>query len=304
MTTSRAVFSGETQIGRSLVREEGLPVGDHVEILDWERASHIVETASAHAVLTCACRHHHSHLGTACERPLRACLTFNYSAEMLVRNGIAEPISMNESMAILAQSKDAGLAQTADNVQRQVSYICNCCGCCCGMMTAIRRFDIRNAIVSSNWISEVDLARCNGCGRCVKACPTQAIEIIQGEPQGNKRPRWAVRDADLCLGCGVCYGACTHGAMHLQPREQRVFTPETTFDRMVAMAIERGKLAELILDNTEGWGYQALGRMIQVLEATPPYKAARAVKPLRSAFLNTIVSGVKASSGKAKEIMG
>ena len=300
---ARAVFSGETQIGRSLVREEGLPVGDHVEILDWERASHIVETASSHAVSTCACRHHHSHLGTACERPQRTCLTFNYSAEMLVRNGIAEPISMSESMAILAQSKDAGLAQTADNVQRQVSYICNCCGCCCGMMTAIRRFDIRNAIVSSNWISEVDLARCNGCGRCVKACPTQAIEIVQGEPQGYKRPRWAVRDADLCLGCGVCYGACTHGAMHLQPREQRVFTPETTFDRMVAMAIERGKLAELILDNTEGWGYQALGRMIQVLEATPPYKAARAVKPLRSAFLNTIVSGVKASSGKAKDIM-
>ena len=37
-----------------------------------------------------------------------------------------------------------------------------------------------------------------------------------------------------------------------------MFTPETTFDRMVAMAIERGKLADLILDNTEGWGYQAL----------------------------------------------
>ena len=35
---ARAVFSGETQIGRSLVREEGLPTGDHVEILDWERA--------------------------------------------------------------------------------------------------------------------------------------------------------------------------------------------------------------------------------------------------------------------------
>ena len=87
-----------------------------MEILDWERASHIVETASLHAVSTCACRHHHSHLGTACQRPQRTCLTFNYTAEMLVRNGIAEPISVSESIAILAQSKDAGLAQTADNV--------------------------------------------------------------------------------------------------------------------------------------------------------------------------------------------
>jgi hypothetical protein len=73
---------------------------------------------------------------------------------------------------------------------------------------------------------------------------------------------------------------------------------------MVAMAIERGKLADLILDNTEGWGYHALGRIVQVIEATPPWKAARAVKPLRSVFLNAVVSGVKASAGQAKQVVG
>jgi formate hydrogenlyase subunit 6/NADH:ubiquinone oxidoreductase subunit I len=302
----RSVFTGETQIGRSLAREEALVSGDHVEILDWERASHLIETASAHAVSTCACRHHHSHLGTACERPQRTCLTLNHGAELLARNGIAERIDVHEAMQILEISKKAGLAQTGDNVQHKVSYICNCCPCCCGMMTAIRRFDIKNAIVSSNWISEIDLERCSGCGLCVAACPTAAIEIVVGEAEeGRKKPpRWAVREADLCLGCGVCYGLCHRGAMHLRPREQRVFTPETTFDRMVAMAIERGKLADLILDNTEGWGYHALGRIIQVIEATPPYKSARAIKPLRSAFLNAVVSGVKASAGQAKEVVG
>jgi hypothetical protein len=97
---------------------------------------------------------------------------------------------------------------------------------------------------------------------------------------------------------------CHRGALHLRPRAQRVFTPETTFDRMVAMAIERGKLADLILDNTEGWGYHALGRIVQVIEATPPWKSARAVKPLRSAFLNAVVAGAKASAGQAKEVVG
>jgi ferredoxin len=300
---ARAVFAGETQIGRSLVREEALLTADHVEILDWERASHIVESATSHAVSLCACRHHHSHLGTACDKPQRTCMTFNYGADMLVRNGIAEPISRAEAVQLLAECKEAGLAQTADNVQHNVSYICNCCGCCCGMMGAIRTFDLRHAIVSSNWISDIDLARCNGCGRCAKACPVQAIDIVVGEPQGNKRPRCAVRDADLCLGCGVCYAACKHGAMHMVPRQQRVFTPETTFDRIVAMAIERGKLADLIMDNTEGMGFMALGRIIQVLEKLPPYKAAMAVQPLKSSFLNTVVSGVKASSGKAKSIV-
>lgn len=54
----------------------------------------MIETASAHAVSTCACRHHHSHLGTACEWPQRTCLTLNYGAELLACNGIAERIDV------------------------------------------------------------------------------------------------------------------------------------------------------------------------------------------------------------------
>ena len=95
----RSVFTGETQIGRSLAREEALVSGDHVEILDWERASHLIESASAHAVSTCACRHHHSHLGTACERPQRTCLTLNYGAELLAR--IREDLQLDVAMVDL-----------------------------------------------------------------------------------------------------------------------------------------------------------------------------------------------------------
>ena len=143
-----SVFTQQTQVGRSLVNEESLIEGDYVEILDWERASHIVSSASAASVGICQCRHKASHLGKACDKPQRTCLTLNWAAESMARSGHAQPISISEAMVILEECKEAGLAQTGDNVQRNPMYICNCCGCCCGFMDAIKRFDIRNAIVS------------------------------------------------------------------------------------------------------------------------------------------------------------
>lgn len=299
---AHAVFAGQTQIGRALAREEALPAGDHSEILDWERAEQIVATASSHAVSLCACRNHAQQAGHPCEHPMRTCLSLNLGADVLVRQGIAEPISRSEAMGILEQSKAAGLAQTGDNVQQNVSYICNCCGCSCGMMNAIRRFDIRNAIVTSNWIATIDPERCNGCSRCAKVCPVSAITISKGEVDGRRR-NWAVRDPDLCLGCGVCYSACRRGALSMRRRERRVFTPESTFERIVAMAIERGKLGDLLLDNLEGWGYQALARVVQTIERTPLSDAVNAIAPLKSVFLSTIVRAARSSGGEASALV-
>jgi ferredoxin len=299
---AHAVFAGQTQIGRALVREEALPEGDHTEVLDWERASHIVETARSHAVSLCACRHHAAQAGHACEHPMRTCLSLNLGADVLARQGIAEPITRREAMGILEEAKAAGLAQTGDNVQRDVSYICNCCGCSCGMMNAIKRFEIHNAIVTSSYIAEIDPERCNGCTRCVKACPVGAISISVTD-EGGRRHKWAMRDADLCLGCGVCTAQCRRGALTMRRRDRRIFTPETTFDRIVVMAIERGKLGDLLLDNLEGWGGEALGRIVHVLEHTPVAAALASIDPLKSIFLKTMVQAARATGGKGAALV-
>jgi len=289
---ARSVFQGQTQIGRSLVREEAITEENYTEILDWERASHIIKSASAIAVSLCACRHKASHMGHACDRPQEVCLTFNYSADMLTRNGMGRTITTDEAMRILLMCKEQGLAQTGDNVQNDVSYMCNCCGCCCGMIDAIKTFDIRNAIVTSNWIMEVDSAKCKGCGKCVQVCPVDAIELVAGENL-NRKQKLAKVDKTLCLGCGVCYSVCKSGGITFQSRAQRVYTPETVFDRIISMAIERGKLAHLLFEKPEKLSHRALGRIFHIIEKSPPYKAAMAIKPLRSKYLNTLVKEAK-----------
>jgi len=100
-----SIFQGEAQIGRTLVHEEALPEEDHTEILDWERTSQIVQSATAIGVSLCMCRHKASLLGEACDTPLENCLTFGYAAEMLIRNGIARAITADEAMDLIKECK-------------------------------------------------------------------------------------------------------------------------------------------------------------------------------------------------------
>jgi ferredoxin/coenzyme F420-reducing hydrogenase delta subunit len=62
----------------------------------------------------------------------------------------------------------------------------------------------KNAILAP---AEMDLANCNGCGRCVADCPFAAIIMV---PRRDGRPgtRQAQVLPDLCGACGICAGSC------------------------------------------------------------------------------------------------
>ncbi len=289
---AHAVFAGSVQVGRAMVREEALPSEPPTEVLAWERATRVVADASTVAVSPCPCRTHAGLLGRACDAPVRTCLSFDGAAEALVRAGLAERISTAEGLQILTAAKAAGLAQTADNVKERVGYLCNCCGCCCGMMQAIREAGLHDAIVPSSWVARIDADRCRGCrDGCLTACPAEVIER-RDRTDGGRWPYEAVLDADRCLGCGVCVESCRFDALEMVPRERRPFTPDTTLDRMIAMAVERGKLGDLLLDTLDGAGAVAVARLLQHLERSSLGTALRAIDPLRSVFLRGLLGAV------------
>ncbi|MGZ8783935.1 MAG: 4Fe-4S dicluster domain-containing protein [Acidimicrobiia bacterium] len=289
---ARSIFTGKTQVGRSFVREEVLPDGQ-TEILDWERATEVVRTAESVAVSLCPCRTDATLRVEGCDAPTRTCLTLGNSAEVMVRAGLAEAITNAEAMEILEEAKAAGLAQTGDNVRNQVSYLCNCCGCCCGMMRGIKRFSIYDGIVPSNWMATIDLSKCRGCAVCAKACPADAITVVPSEGKGLRR-NWSLVDPARCLGCGVCGDVCRWDAHGMELRDDRPFIPADTMERVALMAIERGKLGDLLYDNIGSSLGRTVGHALSLIERMPPWKVATAIQPLRSVFLNRLLGVIRA----------
>ena len=280
---------GETQIGRTFVQEGALPAGLSLAVLDYERASHVIRSATSIGVSLCYCRHKMEHVGRACDAPRDICLTFGGTARSLVKHGYARAASAGEGLELLHEAQERGLVQFGENVREQPAFICNCCGCCCEAMLAARRFGFLHPVHTTNFIAALDGARCNGCGRCVKACPVGALRLEPGRDPAHPGRKQGAQQADLCLGCGVCVRSCPEQALRLVARQQRVITPVDSTHRVVLMAIERGRLHDLVFDNQAHLSHRAMAAILGVILRLPPAKQALASRQLRSRYLDRLL---------------
>jgi ferredoxin len=282
----KALFAtGDTQLGRAFVHEPVLSSANALHVLDYERASHVIDTAKHIGIGVCYCRHKMEHMDRACDAPMNICMTFGATARSLSRHNITRSVDRGEARALLDEAYENNLVQFGENVQRRVSFICNCCGCCCEAMIAARKFGILQPVHTSNFLPTVERGSCNGCGKCVAVCPVEAMVLVSANDPHRPNLKLARVEEEICLGCGVCVRNCNIGALALRSRPERVLTPLTTTRRTVLMAIERGTLQNLIFDNQVLTSHRALAALLGVLLNLPPVKRAMASKQVKSRYL-------------------
>ena len=287
----RELFTrGETQLGRVFVNEPALSAENSLHVLDYERATEVINTASHIGVGMCYCRHKMAHLGRACDAPMEICMTFNTTAASLTRHGYARRIDAVECIDLLDQAYGNNLVQFGENVRQEVNFICNCCGCCCEAMITARRFAILNPVHTTNFIPVIDHGNCNGCGKCVNACPVEAMTLVSANDHRHPNRKMALLNEERCLGCGVCVRNCISKSILLKSRAKRVLTPLNGVHKAVVMAIERGKLQHLIFDNRVLFSHRALAAVLGVLLKLPPVKQIMASEQIKSRFFEKIIA--------------
>jgi Na+-translocating ferredoxin:NAD+ oxidoreductase RNF subunit RnfB len=286
----RELFTkGETQLGRTFVNEKAIE-NTKLEVLDYEKASEVIKTATHIGVGICYCRHKMEHLGKACNAPREICMTFNGVADSLIRHNIARRVDINEGLDLLHLAYENNLVQFGENVQNSVSFICNCCGCCCEAMLAAKRFASLNPIHTTNFLPVINEAECNGCEKCVEVCPVEAMTLVSANDPHKKKKKIAKLNEEICLGCGVCVRVCSKEYISMRARDNKVITPVNSAHRAVMMAIERGELQNLIFDNQALWNHRAMAAILGVILKLPPLKQILASQQLKSNYLGYLLS--------------
>ncbi len=284
---------GQTQLGRIFVNEKSLSEENCLHVLDYERASEVIKTSSHRGIGTCYCRHKMEHLGRACDAPMDICMTFSGAAESLVKHGVAREIDAQEGLDLLDEAIAHNLVQFGENGRESVSFICNCCGCCCEAMLAAKRFAVLNPISTTNFLPKINESMCTGCGKCAEVCPVEAMGMVSASDPHNAKRRKARVDESICLGCAVCVRVCSCSAISLVQRKNRVITPVNSAHRTVLMAIERGKLQNLIFDNQALASHRAMAAVLGVILKLPPAQQLMASRQMKSRYLDYLFSHAK-----------
>lgn len=173
-------------------------------ILPYDDVKQILLSAKTFSLRDCICRVQQDQIGRRrCDFPVKSCLTFS----AFERSPSPTDITSEEALATLDKFEETGLVHTVSNVIKGVGYVCNCCGCCCGIVRGINDYGIENSVAQANYYAVIDPEECRGCGTCIDRCQVHAISDNEGV---------SVVDRKRCIGCGLCVTGCPNNVARLQ----------------------------------------------------------------------------------------
>lgn len=209
------MMSVKPSVHRVIPVEQAIPVD--IEVMPYQRASAYIEEAQAWGVLPCICRVQKRLVGKGCGHSEENCLVFHSKPGAFDRTEDIRAITKEEALRILAEAGEEGLVHSTGNVQRGITYICNCCTCSCGVLRGMAEFGHLNAVGRSDFFVEIDEDLCTGCGNCLDRCQFHALSLRDDVCEVDPR---------RCYGCGVCVSSCPVEALSLKQKpEQEIEAP-------------------------------------------------------------------------------
>ncbi len=240
---AKEFFGSKTQLTRSLVYEEHIPVTS--VITSYESAREIVKNSDFGAVSMCYCRHKRHHEGKECRKgvPIEGtCISLGNGARFLSRRGFAVHKSKEELLEVIDLAHELKLTHVTDNIRNRPTFICNCCGCCCEIMAGVQ-MGYYDGVAKCSFIAAIDPEKCDYCGECFNACNVKAI----GRDKNSLR-KVAEINKYICLGCGACVAACQNQAILLVNRETPSIPRRNKRELYKAILIEKRRLTPFIID--------------------------------------------------------
>ncbi|MBN1894352.1 4Fe-4S binding protein [bacterium] len=172
---------------------------------------------------TCMCRRVMSNLGEPCRLAMPddgGCLGFGDMVRPYIQYGHARRISKEKAFEVIQKVRDKGAVHAVfherDDTNLPQVAVCNCCWDCCGILRSYNT-GLSPLRYSSFYSARIkDSAKCTGCKKCEKYCPTAAITVSDKKVS---------IDAAKCIGCGQCVHQCPHSAVELVENIRTAFLP-------------------------------------------------------------------------------